>query len=55
MRAAGEGQDNGGAGHQQCRHDGKDNPDWIPGGKHTHIHQPKPEIGSGPSAHETIA
>jgi hypothetical protein len=31
MRAAGESQDNGGARYQQSRHDGKENPDWLPG------------------------
>jgi hypothetical protein len=30
MRAAGAGQEHGGARYQQGRHDGKDNPDWVP-------------------------
>jgi hypothetical protein len=30
MRAAGEGQENGAARYQQGRHDGKDNPGWMP-------------------------
>ncbi len=55
MRAAGVGQENGGARYQQGRHDGKDNPDWMPGRKHAHIHQPNSEIGSKPFTHETIA
>jgi len=31
MRAAGEGQEDGGARYQQGRHDGQENPDSMPG------------------------
>jgi hypothetical protein len=57
MRAAGVGQEDGGARYQKGHHDGKENPDRMPGREHTHLHQAKPENGSEPApyADETIA